>query len=584
MRRPEDIPYGVSDFKRIRNENFYYVDNTHFITKMESIGNFLFFVRPRRFGKSLFVNMLAAYYDVNEKKNFDKYFGDLAIGKAPTANANRYQVLMLNFAMVAPSSDMTLQAAFDQHMSINLDALYRAAKDVLGGEYREEFFDLPAAAKFEAIAKTFKEHDQQLYLIIDEYDNFTNQMLRDYGNQEYREITHGQGFYRNWFKKFKENCARIFMTGVSPITMDDLTSGFNIAKNISQNPLFNAMLGFNEAECEKLYADFKGAGEFPLDADEKAVVQSFKPWYDGYCFAKESVGKECVYNSDMVLYHLSAMVETGAPPENMVDVNISTDYDKLQMIADIQRRLGAGNVEDVLPLTEELASEGSIAFDLVPNFPADKITEVANFRSLFFYYGILSMTGRRKGMTQFSVPNECARKQLFNYLRDTYRRTRTPDWIAWSHLASRFAYRGEWKPFLERLAADYADTTPTRGGIQGEIRIQGYMQAEFSHINFYNACPEMELKRGFCDFCLFPERVHFGDVTHSYLVELKYSKADATDGELDRLYREAVDQLARYRADPRVPALAKGTTLHRIAYIFRGTALHRLEHIAEERM
>ena len=551
---------------------------------MERVGDFLFFVRPRRFGKSLFVNMLVTYYDVNEKKNFDKYFGDLAIGKAPTANANRYQVLKLNFAEVSPSSDMTLQQAFDSHLAARLRAMVRDHAEFYPAGFESGLSGLAAVEVFEAISNRADKDSSPIYLIIDEYDNFTNQMLRDYGNKEYREITHGQGFYRNWFKKFKENCARIFMTGVSPITMDDLTSGFNIAKNISQNPLFNSMLGFNEAECEKLYADFKGAGEFPLEADEKAVVQSFKPWYDGYCFAEESVGKECVYNSDMVLYHLSATVETGAAPKNMVDVNISTDYDKLQMIADIQRRMGAGNVEDVLPLTEELASEGSITFDLVPNFPADKITEVANFRSLFFYYGILSMTGRKMGMTEFSVPNECVKKQLFNYLRDTYKRTQVPDWYGWSKLASRFAYCGEWEPFLKRLAEDYANTTPTRGGIQGEIRIQGYMQAEFSHINFYNACPEMELKRGFCDFCLFPERVHFGDVEHSYLIELKYSKADASDAELDALYNEAVDQLKKYRADPKVPSLAKGTTLHQIAYIFRGTKLHRLEHLLQEQM
>ena len=259
---------------------------------MERVGDFLFFVRPRRFGKSLFVNMLVTYYDVNEKKNFDKYFGDLAIGKAPTANANRYQVLKLNFAEVSPSSDMTLQEAFDSHISIRLDELMLNSGEMFGGGLYDQIHALKAAEKFDAFVNRCKRLSIPIYLVIDEYDNFTNQMLRDYGNQEYRGITHGQGFYRNWFKKFKENCARIFMTGVSPITMDDLTSGFNIAKNISQEEEFNSMLGFNEAECEKLYADFKGAGKFPLDADEKAVVQAFKPWYDGYCFAEESVGKE----------------------------------------------------------------------------------------------------------------------------------------------------------------------------------------------------------------------------------------------------------------------------------------------------
>ena len=584
MRRPEDIPYGISDFKRIRNEHRYYVDKTRFIARMERAGDFLFFVRPRRFGKSLFVNMLAAYYDIGEKANFAKYFGDLAIGKDPTENANRYQVLKLNFSHIGSSTE-GLAAAFETYISSALDGFAAAYEDILGSAFVKDLEHKSATAKFNDIVIRLRHLNQNgLYLLIDEYDNFTNQMLRSEYSSEYRSVTHGEGFYRQWFKLFKDNCARIFMTGVSPITVDDLTSGFNIAKNISQNPNFNSMLGFNDEECEKLYADFKGVGLMSAEADEKAIVRSFKPWYDGYCFARDAIGRESVYNSDMVLYHLSTMVESGNEPENMVDANISTDYDKLQLIADIQRRIGANNVEDVLPLTEEIATEGEISFDLVPNFPAEKITEVANFRSLFFYYGILSMTGRREGMTQFSVPNECVRKQLFNYLRDTYRRVKYPDWIAWSHLASRFAYRGEWEPFLKRLAEDYANTTPTRGGIQGEIRIQGYMQAEFSHINFYNACPEMELKRGFCDFCLFPERAHFGDVEHSYLVELKYSKSDADEAEMTRLYDEAVEQLKHYRADPKVPSLAKGTVLHQIAFIFRGTALYRLEQLCEERM
>ena len=134
------------------------------------------------------------------------------------------------------------------------------------------------------------------------------------------------------------------------------------------------------------------------------------------------VGRESVYNSDMVLYHLKSMVLDGRPPENMVDVNISTDYDKLETIVDLQRQAGAQRVEGVSPLTEELAVKGEITFDLVPNFPADAIIRPDNFRSLFFYYGVISMAGRKRGRTSFRVPNVCVEKQIFNYLRDSYSR------------------------------------------------------------------------------------------------------------------------------------------------------------------
>ena len=585
------IPYGISDFKRIRTEGYCYIDKTGYIPMLEQSGSFLFFVRPRRFGKSLFINMLRCYYDLAEKENFKKLFGDLAIAANPTRNANRYQVLYMDFSRVNRGSGMTLQERFETYVRECLDAFMVSYGAQYGEAFLEEYRKVPVSAKFTKMAEYARIKGFHLYLMLDEYDNFTNAMLRanastDHetrtANRGYHDITHGQGFYREWFKEFKASFDRIFMTGVSPVTMDDLTSGFNIATNISQKPQFNAMLGFSEEEVLKLYTDFRGVGAYQ-EGDPAEWVKSIKPWYDGYCFSKAKVGKECVFNSDMALYHLSALVDSGTAPDNMVDVNIKTDYDKLQTIADIQRRM-TGSGEGVLPVTEEIASTGQIVFDLVETFPAEKITDATNFRSLFHYYGILSMAGRERGQTVFKVPNLCVGHQLFDYLRATYLRENVPDWTELDKLAARFAYDGEWEPYLRRLAKDYAGTTPVRGGIQGEIRIQGYMQCEFSHLNFYLARPEMELACGFCDFALFPERCHYGDVLHSYLIELKFSAKDASETELAEKYAKALEQLAAYRADPFVPSLAKGTTLHQIVYQFKGTDLVRVEQIAEEKM
>ena len=576
------IPYGIFDFKRIRTEGYCYIDKTGYIPALEQSGSFLFFVRPRRFGKSLFINMLRCYYDLAEKGNFEKLFGGLAIAKSPTANRNRYQVLDLDFSTVNICEGKTLQERFDNYMKIQSQLFLMKYDSAYGEDFRRELPNASGMSLFSAIAGYAKQKGYPLYLMLDEYDNFTNAMLRVEASSDYHDITHGQGFYREWFKAFKASFDRIFMTGVSPVTMDDLTSGFNIAANISQKPQFNAMLGFSEAEVLKLYTDFKGLGAYQ-EGEPADWVKSIKPWYDGYCFSEDKVGTECVFNSDMALYHLSSLLDSGRAPKNMVDVNIKTDYDKLQTIADIQRRMTGGG-EGVLPVTEEIASTGQIAFDLVESFPADKISDVANFRSLFHYYGILSMAGRERGQTVFKVPNLCVQHQLFGYLRTAYLRERQPDWDGLRKLAARFAYDGAWEPFLRRLAEDYAGTTPVRGGIQGEIRIQGYMQCEFGHLNFYLARPEMELSRGFCDFALFPERCHYGDVQHSYLIELKFSAKDASEAELAGKYDEALKQLAAYRADPFVPSLARGTTLHQIVYQFKGTELIRAEQIAEETM
>ncbi len=602
MERRLKIPYGLKDFKIIREEGYYYVDKTAYIRKMEERDRFVFFVRPRRMGKSLFVETLRCYYDVNEKANFRKWFGGLDIGETPTPNANKYQILSLDFSLVDRGEGLTLAGRFENYLSTRLNAFLLAYGAFYEPGLAETLRGLNAADKFNEIVSRARLRGHEIYLVIDEYDNFTNAMLRDEADPDYRSVTHGTGFYRNWFKAFKEACSRIFMTGVSPVTMDDLTSGFNIAANLTQLPAFNAMAGFSEAEVVKMYADFKGTGGF-TDGAPAEIVKSIKPWYDGYCFSTAQIGKECVFNSDMALYYLKALVDDGRPPENMVDVNIKTDYEKLKIIADIQRRqcggisvavqtseTGVGPVpepavaEGVLPVTEQLAATGEISFDLVESFPADKISDLANFHSLFHYYGIVSMQERRRGQTVFRIPNVCVRRQLFDYLRDAYRRTRTPDWMEWSRLAGAFAYDGDWEPFLRRLARDYAETTPVRGGLQGEIRVQGYMQAEFGHLKFYLLAPEMELSRGFCDFCLFPERVHYGDVLHSYIVELKYAKADATDAEMAAKVDEAKAQLAKYRADRSVPSLARGTMLHQIVYVFRGADLHTLDEIACEQM
>ena len=577
------IPYGLTNFKRLREEGYYYVDKTAYIRKLEDRSLFTFFVRPRRFGKSLFIDMLRCYYDISEKDNFQTLFGSLDIGKNPTESANRFLVLVLDFSMVNVGYGQTLEEKFEVHLSQRLDDFLFRYSAIFDSNYISSLQTATANKKFTSILSRIKSLGHSFYLIIDEYDNFTNEMLRASLSPDYRSITHGTGFYRNWFKVFKGTCDRIFMTGVSPVTMDDLTSGFNIATNLSQEEDFNAMLGFSEEEVVRMYSDFKGTGEF-TEGDPTDIVRRLKPYYDGYCFAEGKIGRESVFNSDMALYYLKSLVHDGCPPGTMLDVNIRTDYDKLQAIADIQKQLRADTAEDVMPITEELATTGQIAFDLVDSFPAEKIAEEANFKSLFFYYGILSMSSREKGHVVYRVPNVCIKRQLFDYIRNAYNRTRSLDWGEWNSLATAFAYDGDWRPFLERLASDFAATTPVRGGIQGEIRIQGYMQAEFGHLKYYLMAPEMELSRGFTDFALFPERVYYGDCPHSYLIELKFSAANASDDEIEKKHREAVEQLAAYRADRFVPSLAAGTMLHQLVFQFRGPECVCMQEIAAEQL
>ena len=581
MRRKKagfQIPYGIMDFRRLRNEGYYYVDKTQYLAQMEARDSFIFFVRPRRFGKSLFISMMESYYDINQKKDFKKLFGDLWIGKHPTRNANRFMTLKLDFSKVGGTGE-ALERAFERHIDDRLCGFADRYADLLGRDFLATFRTLHVDSKLAMAVERSRSLDIPLYLIIDEYDNFTNQMIRSTGVDEYRGITHGAGFYRNWFKKFKGDFDRIFMTGVSPVTMDDLTSGFNIAANLSLDAACNATLGFSEAEVVKMYADFKGTGKF-TSGDPAAIVQSIKPWYDGYCFSEKKVGTECVFNSDMTLYHLKHLVDTGEPPKNMVDINIRTDYEKLKTIADLQRTVLHIEGSNAIPVTEKLLVGGGIQFNLVDSFPVEDIIKPVNFKSLFFYYGLLSMVGMEDGDPVFGVPNACVERQMCDYLRNAYMPP-GKDWSDWEAAARRFALHGEWKPFLEMVSDNYAESVPVRGSLGGEYRLQGYHQAEFGHVKHFLARPEMELAHGFSDFFLFPDRMRFPNVPHSYIIEFKYAKAGAKKAELAKQRKEGVAQLKCYAKDKMVPVLAKGTTLHIIFVQYRGPKMVACELVAE---
>ena len=578
--RPEQIPYGVKDFKRIRLEDFYYVDKTAFIRRLEARANFLFFVRPRRFGKSLLCETLRCYYDVAEKGNFDRLFGGLDIGKDPTANASRYFVLSLDFSYVNASRGETWSAKFENYLNNALRNLidgHRAELSAVADV--DELIALPGAGdKFDVVVPLIKRLGYGLYVIVDEYDNFTNEIVSTAGKAPYKEITHGTGFYRGWFKKFKGTCDRIFMTGVSPVTMDDLTSGFNIATNITQEEGFNAMVGFTAAETRCLFEDFQGTGRF-ADAAE-GHLKTVKAWYDSYCFSRPRAGRETLYNCDMALYYLGKLVASGRPPENLLHANIRSDWNKLRAILAAQRH--AETYEGVLPLTEELADRGEVSFPLVESFPVEGILKEENFKSLYYYYGIVTMSRVWRGNLQFRIPNECVRRQIFDYMREEYaKRPNAVDTSEFTAKFDAFAWDGEWRDFLTYLAEKYRDNGSPRDGLHGEARINGYLRAYLTMKSAFTVKPELSHPCGYSDYALFPDRtLPEGCVPEqSYLIEMKHSKAGASDAEVAAKHAEALAQLKAYAADPNLPALAGGTPVHFICYEFRGRDLVRLEEV-----
>ena len=374
MSQVKGIPYGISDFNRMRNENFYFVDKTMYLPLIEEMPSYLFLIRPRRFGKSLFLSMMRTYYDIIQKDNFDKYFGDLWIGSRPTKQHNSFQVLFFDFSKAGcslPGAD--LMSSFNEYCSIIINQFAHAYASYYDEDFKSTVESIESAkAKLSYIEVKAKEKGYPLYLIIDEYDNFTNVILSEHGQKMFHDLTHASGFYREYFKQFKGMFDRIFLMGVSPITLDDLSSGYNIDWNISTDSRFNAMIGFDETEVREMLRYYQQNGK--LVGDVEAMITEMKPWYDNYCFARTSLDNDRVFNCDMTLYYLRNQIDFHRPPENMVDKNIRTDYSKLKMLA----RIDHDNTHEGSRMStiEEIAAKGEILVDLHTSFPSEKIADI----------------------------------------------------------------------------------------------------------------------------------------------------------------------------------------------------------------
>lgn len=581
------VPYGVADFATVIEQNLYYVDKTMFIPELEKQPRNLFFIRPRRFGKSIFLSMLYSYYDCTQSHKFQSLFGNLWIGQHPTSLQGKYQVLFLDFSQITGNIDK-LETKFNSYLSINLDAFVRQYSEYYQAEMEEILAQEDFEEKMELIFKAAKAHQYHLYLIIDEYDNFTNVILNERGENVYHAITHADGFYRDVFKKFKGNFERIFMMGVSPVTLDDVTSGFNIGWNISIKPEFDEMLGFSTTDVVEMFTYYKEHGSIPADSDIDAIVNDMKPWYDNYCFAEEALKKKTrMFNCDMVLYYLRNYMDNGCSPRQMIDPNTRTDYGKMKKLLQFDKLDGERK-----GIIRKIAEEEQIVTQLYESFSAYQIPKAEIFPSLLFYYGMLTIKGTRGSKLILGIPNNNVRKQYYGYLEEEYQAKAYVDVNQLTDYYYDMAYDGKWEEGLRFMADAYAKVSSVRDGIEAERNLQGFFMAYLNLNDYYITAPELELNHGYCDFFLLPDLTHYAS-QHSYILELKVlSKKDFSaivEGEFtedgkpmtkaEKQWREALDQIHRYAEAPRVEALRQGTKLHLIIMQFEGWELKRMEEV-----
>jgi hypothetical protein len=576
------VPYGIQDFVQVIEQNCYYVDKTAYIPKLEDCPNNLFCIRPRRFGKSVFLSMLHAYYDCRTKDKFQEWFGDLWIGKHPTPLQGRYQVMHLDFSQVGGSIE-NLEEKFNFYLGVQLNGFIRDYLDFYSEKVQKQVEDAKdAGVKLAIIQSEARSKGYPLYLIIDEYDNFTNTVLNEQGEDVYWAITHAEGFYRDIFKKFKGSFERIFMMGVSPVTLDDVTSGYNIGWHISTKEEFNQMLGFSTEDVREMFTYYKNVGRIPADSDVEAIIQEMKPWYDNYCFSKQALDTQSkVFNCDMVLYFLRNYMSSGESPEEMVDPNTKTDYNKMKKLLQLDKL--DGNRKGVI---RTIIENGEIIGKIAETFPARMLTKPRMFVSLLFYYGMLTIKGTKGDRLILGIPNNNVRKQYYEYLMELYEEKASVDTEQLEAYYYDMAYDGKWHDGLQFLADAYTKISSVRDGIEAERNLQGFFMAYLSLNGYYYTAPELELNHGYCDFFLLPDLTHY-PTKHCYIIELKVLpksefNAMSKDGKHTKAelqWAEAVEQIKRYAEAPRVEALRQGTTLHKIIMQFEGWELKRMEEV-----
>lgn len=573
------LPYGMMNFADIRLDNYYYVDKTSFIPVIEQSDRFFFFIRPRRFGKSLTLNMLQHYYDVRTRDKFDALFGDLYIGKHPTRDRNSYLVLYLNFSGISgelhnyrQGLDAHCNTSFDYFCDIYAEYLPKGIKEVLNEK-------AGAVEQLDYLYHQCELAGQQIYLFIDEYDHFTNAILSDAESiHRYTEETHKEGYLRAFFNRVKagtySSIKRCFITGVSPVTMDDLTSGFNIGTNYSLTPKFNAMMGFTEDEVREMLTYYSTKAPFHHTVDE--LIELMKPWYDNYCFAQECYDQPTLYNSNMVLYFVKNYIDNnGKAPRNMIESNIRIDYEKLRML--IRKNKEFAHDASII---QTLVSQGYITGELKDGFPAANIVDSDNFVSLLYYFGMLTVSGTFEGKTKLIIPNQVVREQLYTYLLNTYNEA---DLSFSNHekdeLSSALAYRGAWQSYFDYIADCLKRYASQRDKQKGESFVHGFTLAMTAQNRFYRPISEADTQSGYVDIFLSPMLEIYPDMSHSYIIELKYAKYKDPESRVEELRAEAIAQANRYADTDRVKNAIGTTQLHKIVVVYKGMEMRVCEEV-----
>ena len=570
------IPYGICDFGNMRELNGYYVDNTWGIPLLEALP-YQMFLRPRRFGKSLLLSILRYYYDVLCADRFDELFGGTWIHGHPTPFRGKYLVMHFDFSKIEGMTLEDIQTRFESYCKNTLDGFVENYKKHLPKgtmklvREKSRFSD-----GLDVLMNRLSYTEKKIFILVDEYDNFSNRILAQEGEAAYINLCHGDGFFKSFFALLKaENkvIQRILLTGVSPMTLDDVTSGFNIAENISQDPQLATLCGFTHDDIRNMMDYYATAGQFTPDR-----VQAFKlvtDWYDHYRFSEDQKVQVC--NPVLMLAFIRSCKTIGHFPKNMLDENLRTDYRKLRHLV-----TSNGKLNGKFDALETLLTDGSVTTQLVRSFQAETLTRPENFISLLFYYGMVTIGETDFDDVKFVIPNHTMRQFISDFLLNGYIdvcrvNPRTKQIAA---LLGNTARKGDWRPAVELAAQVIKETLSVRDLMDGEKAVQAALASLLSAGSAFAVRTEHRAGFGFADLSLVPRVITFPDIAYGALIEVKYIKKTetVTDAARDALLAEAKEQLEQYAKDQRIAEewrlKPNGTiTLIRLAVVFHGEAL-----------
>jgi hypothetical protein len=552
------IPYGESDFKKIIKENYIFVDKSKYIEVLESDASYQFFIRPRRFGKSLFLSMLSNYYDINNKDKFQELFGDLYIGKNPTLKKTSYFVLRLDFSNISTNQQKeNLIKSFDVKVIAAVNDFLIRYKELLSNEKMENNFN-DAISAISHLSLKLANSNNKILVLIDEYDNFANDLITS-NEKLYYDVISSQGYIRTFYKNLKSLTStiidRIFMTGVSPILLDDLTSGFNITKNLTLDKRYNQMLGFTEEELRLLI------GEIQINNFNKEIlITDMKQYYNGYLFCEECDTR--VFNPNMVLYFLDNLIKNKKYPKNMLDLNIKTDYKKLESLS--------FNFKDEETIESILANE-EVEIDLVERFNLEFMYEnKENFISLLFYMGMLTVKESFLGNITLKVPNIAMKEIYWEYFRRKLSENSNLhiENVKVNKAIKEMAIDGKCDLFIGYLE-EFLHNISNRDLIKFDEKYIKVILLSIFMSNVYISNSEYEVEEGYIDVLLTKNKAFEDSIKYEWIIELKYIK-EKDRNNLEEIRIQGLKQLDRYSSSKKLTSSYVLTYMKKLLIIVIG--------------